>query len=490
MALTAEGRLALRVEAWGPALDETAFRPLSLSGARDAVTAGLDEVALAGRLVGGIRSMGRVTFADLEDGSVIERGTAFSCPHLQLFISQAEVGPEAYQAFAQEVDSGDFVEVRGQVFFTRLGQISLRVRSLRTLTKALNPPPEKFHGLTDVEKRLRERYADLLANEPVRHRFRRRALIVRALRRFLDERGFLEVETPILQPLYGGAAAQPFVTRHHHLDQQLYLRISFELYLKRLLVGMYDKVYEIGRDFRNEGISRVHNPEFTQLELYQAYVDYNELMGLFEQMVCAVAQEVLGGLRIVYQGQEIDLAPPWPRVPLLQAIQEASGIDVEAHPDAAGLGAVMRERGVQFEPGQTWAKLVDKLLSEYVEPKLVQPTFLTDYPVELSPLAKRRPDRPHLVERFECFAVGFELCNAFSELNDPLDQEERFLAQGRDYEAGDEEAHPMDTDWLNALMYGMPPAGGLGMGVDRLVMLLTDQTNIREVILFPPMRGA
>jgi len=488
LTLSSEGRLAMRVEDWGADLDPASFQRLTVAEARELVLGGFEPVVLVGRLIGGIRSMGRVIFADLEDGSVSEGKEAWRAPHLQLFLSQADLGQEAHQSFEQEFDAGDFIEVHGEVFFTRMGQLSLRASTVRMLSKALNPPPEKFHGLTDVEKRLRERYADLLANQDVRQRFRLRAYIVRALRRFLDERGFLEVETPILQPIYGGAAARPFVTYHHQLDQELFLRISFELYLKRLLVGMYEKVYELGRDFRNEGVSRVHNPEFTQIELYQAYVDYNYLMALFEQMIAYIARETLGETRIVYQGQEIDLTPPWQRVPLLEAIQEASGIRVEDYPDAESLQAAVRGLGSEVEAGLTWGKLVDKLLSDYVEPKLIQPTFLTDYPLELSPLAKRSPDRPHLVERFEGFVVGFELCNAFSELNDPLDQEERFLLQGRDYDAGDEEAHPMDQDWLNALMYGMPPAGGLGMGVDRLVMLLTDQAAIREVILFPHMR--
>ena len=485
--LSEQGRLSLRVQAWGPALDEGAFRPTTITEVRDHCC-GPEEVILTGRLVGGIRSMGRVLFADLEDGAVIERPHAFLTPHMQLFLSQGDLGEAAFATFEADYDAGDFVEATGRPFFTRMGQLSLHVTAVRMLAKTLTPPPEKYHGLIDVEKRLRERYADLLANEEVRHRFRQRARIVAAVRRFLDERGFLEVETPILQPIYGGAAARPFVTHHRQLHQDLYLRISFELYLKRLIVGMYERVYEIGHDFRNEGIDRVHNPEFTQLELYQAYADYHDMMALFEEMVAAVAREVTGGTRVVYQGQEIELAPPWPRVPLLEAIRQASGIDVEVHRDAAGLFAAIQAIGGEVSPQATWAKLVDYLLSAHVEPTLIQPIFLMDYPLELSPLSKRRPDRPDLVERFEGFVAGMELCNAFSELNDPLDQEERFLAQGRAYEAGDEEAHPMDHDFVNALMYGMPPTGGLGMGLDRLVMLLTDQTNIREVILFPHMR--
>lgn len=488
LALSDGGRLALRFQEWGMALDETAFRLLSMAEARKLCLEDAGEVVLTGRLTGGIRAMGRLIFADLQDGSVIEREGGFVNPHIQLFLAEETLGEQVHAAFAQDFDASDFVQADGELVFTRMGQLSLRASAVRMLSKALSPPPEKFHGLTDVEKRVRERYADLLANEEVRNRFRKRALILRAIRQFLDGCGFLEVETPILQPIYGGAAARPFVTHHNLLDQQLYLRISFELYLKRLLVGMYDGVYEIGHDFRNEGVSMVHNPEFTQLEIYQAYTDYEGMMSLFEQMIAFVAREVLDTVRVVYQGHEIDLTPPWRRVPLLQAIQAACGIDAEAHRDVDSLFGAIREIDPEVEPKPSWGKLVDLLLSKYVEPALIQPTFLTDYPLELSPLAKRRPDRPDLVERFEGFVAGWELCNAFSEVNDPLDQEERFLAQGRDYEAGDEEAHPMDRDYINALMYGMPPAGGLGMGVDRLVMLLTDQSNIREVLLFPHVR--
>lgn len=489
LTVTENGRLALRLHAWGPALDTTAFRPLTLPEARALALPVEEEIVLAGRLTGGIRTMGRALFVDLEDGTSSAGEHGDFCPHIQLFLNQASLGEEAFAAFERDYDPGDFVEVAGKPFFTRMGQFSLHGTGVTMLAKAINPPPEKFHGLTDVETRRRERYADLLANEEVRHRFRTRARIIRAMRDFLDARGFLEVETPILQAIYGGAAAQPFTTHHNQLDQDLYLRISFELYLKRLVVGMYDRVYEIGRDFRNEGTDRTHNPEFTQMELYQSYADYNEMMRLYEDMVSTIAQQLVGTTRIAYQGQEIELAPPWPRIPLLEAIQQHSGIDVEAHREPAALYAAIRARGGEVAPNATWAKMVDYLLSTYVEPHVVQPVFFYDYPLELSPLSKRRPDCPGIVERFEGFAVGMELCNAFSELNDPLDQEERFLAQGRAYEAGDEEANPMDRDFLNALMYGMPPTGGLGTGIDRLAMLFTDQTTIREVLLFPHMRS-
>ncbi|MGC8873866.1 MAG: lysine--tRNA ligase [Chloroflexia bacterium] len=484
LALSEQGRLALRVASVDAGADASC---LTVAEARARIGE-LAPVTLAGRLTGGIRVMGGATFVDLEDGSIIEDDHRYLHPHIQLFLSQDMLGEEAYSAFQRFYDAGDIVETTGRPFFTRMGQLSLHVQDIRMLSKALTPPPEKFHGLTDVETRLRERYADLLANPEVRDRFRRRAELVRAIRSYLDARGFLEVETPILQPIYGGAAARPFVTHHNQLDQDLYLRISFELYLKRLLVGMYERVYEIGHDFRNEGVDRVHNPEFTQLELYQAYTDYHGMMELFEDLIASVAREVFGTCRIVYQGQEIDLTPPWRRIPLFQAIREACGIDVEAHPQRESLYVAIRARGGEPDPKASWGKLVDYILSTYVEPSLVQPTFLVDYPLEISPLSKRRPDRPDLVERFEGFIAGMEVCNAFSELNDPIDQEERFLSQGRALEAGDLEAHPMDTDFLRALMYGMPPAGGLGTGIDRLAMIFTDQTTIREVILFPHLR--
>ncbi len=435
------------------------------------------EISLVGRLMS-IRVMGKSTFAHIEDGS----------GRIQIYLRRDALGEEAYEFFRRDFDIGDFIGVTGQLFRTRTGEITLQVMDFKMLAKSLRPLPAKWHGLKDVETRYRQRYLDLIANEEVREVFVIRAHIVSALRRFLDERGFLEVETPVLQPIYGGAAARPFVTHHNILDQDLYLRISDELYLKRLIIGGYERVYEIGKDFRNEGVSHKHNPEFTQLEFYQAYADYNDVMKMAEEMVAYVAQEVLGTTRITYQGNEIDLAPPWPRRSLRQAIKEESGIDYQDHPDAQSLYQAIQAIGGNVEPKASRGKLVDALLSNYVEPKLIQPTFLVDYPLEVSPLAKRKPGSLDTVERFEGFAGGMELCNAFSELNDPLDQEERFLAQGRAYEAGDEEAHQMDKDWLIALSYGMPPTGGFGMGIDRLTMLLTDQVSIREVILFPHLR--
>ncbi len=342
--------------------------------------------------------------------------------------------------------------------------------------------------MTDVEKRYRQRYLDLVSSDEVKAIFRTRSRIIAAMRRFLDDKGFIEVETPILQPHAGGAMAKPFITHHNVLDQDLYLRIATELHLKRLLVGGLDKVYEIGRIFRNEGISTKHNPEFTTLESYEAYADYNDVMQMVEEIVNSVAQSVLGTSKIEYAGQQIDFTPPWRRITLRDAIKEHSGIDFAEFPDASSLASRMREKAMAADPGMGRGKLIDELLSTFVEPHLIQPTFLLDYPIELSPLAKKRPDNPALVERFEGFAGGMEIANAFTELNDPLDQRERFKEQLKAREAGDEEAETADEDFLLALEHGMPPAGGLGVGIDRLVMLFTNQQSIREVILFPQMK--
>ncbi len=436
------------------------------------------QVDVVGRLVA-VREMGKSTFVHLEDGS----------GRIQAYLRVDHLGEEPYSAFLSLFDIGDFMAISGELFRTRTGEITVLAKSVTMAAKAVHPLPEKWHGVKDTELRHRQRYLDLLANPEVREVFRARARMVDALRRFLDERGFLEVETPILQPIYGGAAARPFVTHHNQLDQDLYLRISFELYLKRLIVGGYERVYEIGRDFRNEGISFKHNPEFTQLELYQAFADYNDMMALTEQMIAFAAAETLGTTQITYQGSEIDLNPPWRRIPLRDAILDATGIDYEAYPDADSLFDAIEGKGLAAEAKSSRGKLIDSLLGSYVEPHLIQPTFLIDYPLDVSPLAKRKPGCEGTVERFEGFAGGMEICNAFSELNDPLDQQERFEAQGRDFAAGDEEAHQMDEDYLAALSYGLPPTGGFGMGVDRLAMLFTDQASIREVILFPPVRS-
>jgi lysyl-tRNA synthetase class 2 len=448
-----------------------------------------EEVVVAGRLRS-VRVMGKASFAHIEDGS----------GRIQLFLRLNDLGEEVYTAFKQDLDLGDFVEARGTLMQTRTGEISVRASRLRWLAKALTPLPwgkeqqvdgevVRYSTLTDVEERYRQRYADLAVHPEVREVFTTRARTVAALRRFLDGEGFLEVETPVLQPIYGGAAARPFVTHHNQLDQDLYLRISFELYLKRLLVGGYERVYEIGKDFRNEGVSFKHNPEFTQVEFYAAYLDYRDVMGLTERMVAAVAREVMGTTTIVYQGNTIDLSPPWRRVSLREVIQEVSGIDYARYPTAEALAEALRAIDRQPEPGSTWGKLIDNsLLGSLVEPTLVQPTIVYDYPRDISPLAKAKPGDPNHVERFEFFIGGLEMGNAFTELNDPLDQEQRFLEMGRLYAPDDEEAHPLDEDYVRALMYGMPPNGGFGMGVDRLVMLFTDRPTIREVILFPYLR--
>ncbi len=435
------------------------------------------ELHLTGRIVS-LRIMGRASFAHIQDGS----------GRIQIFLRENVLGHEAYRFFKEYFDLGDFIEAWGRLFRTRTGEITLEVQGYQMLAKSLHPLPEKWHGLRDRETRYRQRYLDLLVNPESRWVFETRTRIVTAMRRYLDEQGFLEVETPILQPLYGGAAARPFVTHYHALEQDVYLRISDELYLKRLIIGGIDKVYEIGKDFRNEGLSTQHNPEFTMMECYWAYADYHDIMRLTEEMIAFIAREALGTEEITYRDHHIRLTPPWRRITLRDAIRDATGIDIEAYPTLEALSAAVKERRLEIDPQPTWAKLVDELLSEYVEPELIQPTFVLDYPVELSPLAKRKPDAPHLVERFEAFVGGLELGNAFTELNDPLDQRARFEAMRKARVAGDEEAHPLDEDFLTAMMYGMPPTGGLGIGVDRLVMLLTNRTSIREVILFPQLR--
>jgi len=436
------------------------------------------EVSLAGRITA-MRLMGKRAFIDLRDGT----------GKIQADLRQDVLGDKSYQAFVDLVDIGDFVGVSGTLFRTRSGEITVQVRQYVFLAKALRPLPEKWHGLQDVEVRYRQRYLDLMVNAPVRDVFRLRSRVVAAIRRFLDERGFLEVETPVLQPSAGGAAAKPFVTHHHALDRDLYLRIATELHLKRLIVGGLDRVYEIGPVFRNEGVSTKHNPEYTLLECYQAYADYQDIMKLVEEMVAYAAQQALGGLKVPYGDTELDLTPPWRRLTLRQAIQERTGLDFEAHPDADSLRQAMAPLGVAVSETAGRGKLIDELLSTFVEPQLSQPTFLLDYPLELSPLAKRKPDNPRLVERFEGFLAGREIANAFSELNDPQEQRERFLEQARLRAAGDEEAETVDEDFLVALEHGMPPTGGLGIGIDRLVMALSGQQSIREVILFPQLRS-
>lgn len=435
-------------------------------------------VKLAGRIMA-VRSMGKATFLDIRNG----------VGRVQVFLGRDALGEQKYDLL-KDFDTGDFIGVEGNLFTTRTGEITVKAADFTMLAKSLQPLPEKWHGLVDVEKRYRQRYLDLISNENAQQVFRVRSQIITAMRCFLDKRGFIEVETPVLHDKAGGAMARPFATYHNALDQDLYLRIATELHLKRLVIGGMDRVYEIGRIFRNEGISFKHNPEFTSLECYQAYADYGDMMEMLEQMISSIAVEVLGTTRIKCGEGEIDLAPPWRRVTLREAIREKTGIDFEDFPDAPSLRAKVAELGLPSGEGLSWGKLVDGLLSHRVEPHLIQPTFLLDYPVELSPLAKRKPDKPNLVERFEAFAGGMEIANAFSELNDPLDQRARFEEQERvRTEFGDEEAERLDEDFLLALEHGMPPTGGLGSGIDRLVMLFTNQQSIREVILFPQLRS-
>jgi lysyl-tRNA synthetase class 2 len=445
---------------------------------------------LAGR-IRATRPMGKLTFAHIEDGE----------GRIQIFLRINELGQERVDFFNNKLDIGDFVQASGSMIRTRSGEPTLLVQDYRLLAKAVSPLPAakdetledgtvvRHAALESSELRARQRYADLAVNPDVRQVFRTRSAIIRNLRSFLDDKGFLEVETPILQPIYGGAAARPFVTYHNQLKQNLFLRISFELYLKRLLVGNLEKVYEIGRDFRNEGVSFKHNPEFTQLEFYWAYADYLKVMELTEQMISHVATQVFGSTKLSYQGVELDFTPPWKRVEMRQGLLEVTGIDIAAHPTAASLLNVLKNMDKAPNPNFTRGKLIEFMSSEYLEPTLIQPTFLYDYPRDISPLAKSKADDPMTVERFEGYVAGFEICNAFTELNDPLDQESRFLEMGRDYTQDDEEKHPMDEDYLRAMRYGMPPNGGFGMGIDRLVMLMTDKHHIRDILLFPHLRS-
>lgn len=435
------------------------------------------ECRVAGRVMSR-REHGKATFITLRDG----------WDDIQLFANVNALGDEVYREFTR-LDIGDIVGVDGYVFKTRRGELSVFVEKWALLSKSVRPLPEKWHGLQDRETRYRQRYADLIANPEVAAQLKTRCAFVSAMRRYLEGQGFIEVETPILQPLHGGAIAKPFVTHHKALDTDLYLRIAPELYLKRLLVGGFDRVFEIGKNFRNEGISLVHNPEFTMMELYWAYVDYNEIMELVEQMIPALAQEVLGTTVITVDENEIELAAPWPRVTIDELLRENLGLSLAEMRANNGAGRrVLEERRVQTEPEDDFAALVDRALKHLAWPTLVSPTFAIDYPLELSPLAKRHPDDPQLVERFQPIIAGREIGNAFSELNDPVDQRGRFEEQAEKKAQGDEEAHVVDEDYLRALEYGMPPAGGLGIGIDRLVMLFLGVDSIRDVILFPQLR--
>jgi lysyl-tRNA synthetase class 2 len=441
--------------------------------AEQAGKAETEEVSVAGRIMAN-RLMGKVSFIDIRDGS----------GKIQLFISKNELDEQS-TALLKDFDIGDIIGAKGVVFRTRSNEPTVRAKTLTLLSKSLQPLPEKWHGLSDVEIRFRQRYLDLISNEEVKKTFRLRSQIISAVRRFLDNLGFIEVETPILQPEAGGAAAKPFTTHYNAIDRDLYMRIETELHLKRLIIGGFDKVYELGRIFRNEGVSFKHNPEFTSMESYEAYADYNDVMNRVETMVSSVAQEVLGTTSVKYGDNVIELKPPWPRLSFRDAITQHSGIDFVQYPNADLLRAKMREKGIEVDPQKDWAHLVDDLLSTFVEPRLIQPTFLLDYPLSLSPLAKKKPGQERVVERFEAFVGGIEIANAFTELNDPLDQRERFEQQAKERQ-GDKEA--VDEDFLLAMEYGMPPTGGLGVGIDRLVMILTGKQSIREVILFPQLK--
>ena len=435
-------------------------------------------VRLAGRLMSK-RGMGKAVFSDLQD----------KAGRVQLYVRIDDVGEEALAAF-KKYDIGDIVGVEGEVFRTKRGEISIKARTVTLLSKSLLPLPEKFHGLTDVETRCRQRYVDLIVNPDVQRNFTIRSQFIKHVRDFMDARGFMEVETPVLNTISGGATARPFITHHNTLDIDMYLRIATELALKRLIVGGLERVYEIGRIFRNEGMDNRHNPEFTSIELYQAYADFNDMMDLFEDLLSSAAQKILGTYQVEWQGEQIDLTPGWPRLPMYEAVKQYTGLDFMAITSDEEAVAAARSIGVELPEtaDKTWGNALYEVFDQRVESKLIQPTFITMHPVDVSPLAKRSPADPRLTERFELFICRSEMGNAFSELNDPIDQRQRFQKQVELRDKGDEEAGMMDEDFLTALEYGMPPTGGLGIGIDRCVMLLTNNDSIREVLLFPTMK--
>ena len=433
-------------------------------------------VSIAGRIVGK-RVMGKASFCHIQDMQ----------GKIQCYVSLNDLGEEKYKEF-KTYDIGDIIGVTGFVFKTRTEEISIHAKEVVLLCKALRPLPEKFHGLKDTDFRYRQRYVDLIVNPEVKETFLKRTKILKEIRNVLDSKGYLEVDTPILNTIAGGAAARPFVTHHNTLDMDMYLRIANELYLKRLIVGGFDKVYEMGRMFRNEGISIKHNPEFTNIELYSAYEDYHDMMDIAEEIISTVAKNVLGTTKITYQGTDIDLTPSWKRITMIEAIKEVTGIDfneIETDEDAKEIAKNLK---LEYDETMTRGHIINLVFEEKVEETLIQPTFICDYPVEVSPLTKRKVDDKRLTERFELFIGGREYGNAYSELNDPIDQYERFLKQVEARENGDEEANMMDEDFITALEYGMPPTGGLGLGIDRLIMLFTDSASIRDVLLFPTMR--
>ncbi|MBU7320900.1 lysine--tRNA ligase [Paenibacillus oleatilyticus] len=434
------------------------------------------EVSIAGRIMQK-REMGKAGFAHIQDIT----------GKIQIYVRADALEEAKYKAY-ELLDIGDLIGVRGTVFKTKTGELSVKATSVEVLSKSLLPLPEKYHGLKDVELRYRQRYVDLIMNQDVQQTFILRSKIIQSMRRYLDSRGYLEVETPTLHAIAGGAAARPFITHHNALDMQLYMRIAIELHLKRLIVGGMEKVYEIGRVYRNEGISTRHNPEFTMIELYEAYADYKDIMKLTEEMIAHIAQEVLGTTKITYQDQEIDLAPSWRRVSMVDAIKEVTGVDFSVQMTDEEAHRLAKEHKVPVEPMMTFGHIVNQFFETFVEETLIQPTFITGHPVAISPLAKKNEQDPRFTDRFELFIVAREHANAFTELNDPIDQRERFEAQLVEREQGNDEAHEMDEDFVRALEYGMPPTGGLGIGIDRLVMLLTNAPSIRDVLLFPLMR--
>ncbi|EOC99774.1 lysine--tRNA ligase [Caldisalinibacter kiritimatiensis] len=433
-------------------------------------------VSIAGRLMAK-RGHGKAGFADLQDSE----------GRIQLFVKMNLIGEEEYELY-KTYDIGDIIGVKGEIFKTKMGEISVKAKEIVLLSKSLQILPEKFHGLKDPDLRYRQRYVDLIMNPEVKDTFITRSNIIKAIREFLDNRDFMEVETPVLSTLAGGASARPFITHHNALDIDMYLRISLELPLKRLIVGGFDRVYEMSRVFRNEGMDSSHNPEFTLLELYQAYADYEDMMELVESLYSYVAEKVKGTTKITYQGQEIDLTPPWPRIRMVDAVKEHTGVDFDKITDIEEARREAEKLGLELEGNESIGEIISEAFDEYVEDKLIQPVFITHHPVEISPLAKKDPEDPRYTHRFEPFICGSEAGNAFSELNDPIDQKERFLEQVKKREAGDDEAHMMDYDFINALEVGLPPTGGLGIGIDRLVMLFTDESSIRDVILFPTMK--
>lgn len=471
---------SLGVDPFGKRFERTHTAAEIIEYAEDKTKEKLEEdtiqVTAAGRIML-LRPQGKAAFANIQDLS----------GRVQIYIRQDVVGEELFNIF-QQLEMGDIVGVTGIVFKTKMGEPTIKVQELTVLTKALNPLPEKYHGLTDIEMRYRQRYVDLIVNPEVRDTFIMRSRIIQSMRRYLDGLGFLEVETPTMHAIAGGAAARPFITHHNALDMQLYMRIAIELHLKRLIVGGLEKVYEIGRVYRNEGISTRHNPEFTMMELYWAYADFYDIMDLTESSIAYIAQEVLGSTKMVYQGKEVDLSPKWRRASMVDLVKEAVGVDFSQQISLEEARALADQHGVKIEKHHQVGHILNEFFEQFVEETLIQPTFVYGHPVEISPLAKQNPNDPRFTDRFELFIVGREHANAFTELNDPIDQRQRFEKQLEEKEAGNDEAHEMDEDFINALMYGMPPTGGLGIGIDRLVMLLTDQPSIRDVLLFPLMR--